>query len=232
MKLLITTLSTALLAGALAGTAFAGGASIDWDPVYTWEAGATATNSPAGGQLFGVGVVSSFDAPFGDLDANDPTTEYTIYIYGLISQGTVATGPPSTTFYTTNYTGGTIEIYAGSPRNSSFDPNPPNTNVPSTFTDGTLILGGSFTSFYTQTNNFTAFDTGNMEGAIDWTSGTLLNRTYNGIGEPCPGLFTGGITWEPSVLIPGYIFRNDGKIDLNCPTPTAPSTWGKIKSMY
>ena len=40
-------------------------------------------------------------------------------------------------------------------------------------------------------------------------------------GEPCPGLFTGGLTWRPTgdVLIPGYIFRHDGKIDLNCPVP-------------
>ena len=39
-------------------------------------------------------------------------------------------------------------------------------------------------------------------------------------GEPCPGLFTGGLTWRPTggVLIPGYLFRHDGKIDLtrNC----------------
>jgi hypothetical protein len=232
MKLLTTTLGAVLLVGALSGTAFAAGASIDWDPIFTWEAGATPTNSPPGGILYGVGLVSSFEAPFADLNANDPSKEYTIYIYGLLSQGTVAQGPPATTFYITDYTGGFIEIYEGSPRNSSYDPFPPSATVPSTFVDGTLILAGSFTSFYTQTNNFTTFAVGNMEGTINWTGGTLLSRVNNGSGEPCPGLFTGGITWRPDVLIPGYIFRHDGKIDLNCPVGTEQGTWGQIKSMY
>ncbi len=231
MRIFYIALLVSLVVVALPATVLAG-AAIDWDPIYTWEAGATATNSPLGGELKGVGVISSFDVPFQDLNAADPDTEYTIYIYGLISQGTVTSGIPAYTFYTTTYTGGTIEIYQGTPRNSVFDPNPPNANVPSTFTDGTPILVGSFTSFYTQTNNFTQFMTGNMEGNILWTGGTLFNRTYNTGGEPCPGLFTGGVTWNPAVLIPGYIFRHDGKIDLNCPTPAERSTWGEIKTHY
>src|SRR5262249_52144541 len=136
------------------------------------------------------------------------------------------------TFYTTNYTGGFIEIYCDSNKDAAFVPNPPNPTVPSKFANGTLILGGSFNSFYTRTNNFTAFKTGTMEGTITWTSGTLLDRMRDGNGQPCPGLFTGGITWNPNVLIPGYIFRDDGKIDLNCPVSALPSTWGRIKSKY
>jgi hypothetical protein len=38
------------------------------------------------------------------------------------------------------------------------------------------------------------------------------------------------VTWEPSVVPAGYIFRHDGKIDLNCPVPVDVSTWGRIKS--
>ncbi len=223
----LTGLAAVLLMTAAASTAHAG-ASIDWDPIYTWEPGATPTNSPIGGEMRAVGVISAFDAPFGDLDANDPTTEYTIYMYGLISQGTITQGPPATTFYSTTYAGGTIEIYAGSPRDAAYTPNPPNVDVPSTFTNGVLILSGTFDSFTTQTNNFTTFNTGNMEGTISWTGGTLLDRTTNN-GDPCPGLFTGGMTWLPSVLIDGYIFRHDGKIDLNCPLPVEATTWGSIK---
>lgn len=225
------TFASVLLLTLLPAAAF-GGASIDWDPIYTWEPGATPTNSIPGNELRAVGTVSSFDAPFADLDPNDPLKEYTIYMYGFISQGTIAQGPPATTFYTTNYTGGVIEIYEGSPRNSVYTPNPPNADVPSTFTDGTLILSGVFTSFYTQTNNFTTFQTGNMEGTITWNGGTLLSRVNDGNGQPCPGLFTGGMTWRTDVLIPGYIFRHDGKIDLNCPVPAESSTWGRIKSSY
>jgi hypothetical protein len=222
---------SALILGAMAAPAFAGPV-IDWDPAYVYGPGASTTVATPGAELRGVGIVSSFDGPLGDLNANDPTTEYTFIFRGLIAQPTVLTGPPAFTFYTTNYTGGIIELWAGSPRNSSFAPFPENAIVPSTFQDGTLLLSGVFTSFYTQTNNFTAFQTGNMEGSVSWTGGTRLASMNGGNGQPCPGLFTGGLTWRTDVLIPGYVFRHDGKIDINCPTPAAPSTWGKLKAQY
>jgi len=222
---------SALILGAMAAPAFAGPV-IDWDPAFVYGPGASTTVATPGAELRGVGIVSSFDGPLGDLDANGPTTEYTFIFRGLIAQPTVLTGPPAFTFYTTNYTGGIIELWAGSPRNSSFAPFPENAIVPSTFQDGTLLLSGVFTSFYTQTNNFTAFQTGNMEGNVSWTGGSRLSSMNGGNGQPCPGLFTGGLTWRTDVLIPGYVFRHDGKIDINCPTPAAPSTWGKLKAQY
>jgi hypothetical protein len=231
MRSWISLLCGAVLLGGFAAGPVAAGVSIDWDPAYTWEPGATPTNSNPGGVLQGVGIVSSFDVPFQDLNANDPNKEYTFYFHNLVSLGTVTYGSPGLQFYVTDYTGGTFELYEGSPRNSVFAPNPPNAQVPSTYIDGTLILAGSFTRFETQTNDFTANQVGNMEGEINWTGGTLLDRTNRG-GQPCPGLFTGGITWRPDVLIPGYIFRHDGKIDLNCPTPADPSSWGRIKAQY
>jgi hypothetical protein len=225
-------LTCAVLIGvSAAGLAFAGPA-IDWDPIFTWEPGATAYNSPVGGVLQGVGLVSKFDTPFADLNASDPTREYTIYIYGLVSQGTTTQSIGSMSVYTTNYVGGNIEIYEDLTPDASYDPNPPNAGVPGDFTDGTLILSGQFTTVHTTTNNFTTYNTGNMEGNINWTGGTLYSRTFNGNGRPCPGLFTGGLTWYPPVMIPGYVFRHDGKIDLDCPTPTVPSTWGELKGSY
>lgn len=220
-----------LLLCATIGPAFAG-PTFDWDPAYLWSPGATPINAPAGTELSIVGIISTFDVPFQDLDANDPTTEYTFYCHGLISDGTVSFGIPSTTFYRTTYTGGTIDIYASSPRNSAFDPNPPNATVPANFIDGTAILSGIFTGFYTETNNFTAFQTGTAEGQIQWTGGTMFDRVLMVGGQPCPGLFTGGATWKPELLIPGYLFRHDGKGDHNCPTGSQPSTWGRIKTLY
>ena len=221
-----------ILSGLVLAVPAAAGPFIDWDPMYLYGAGASTTLALPGAEMKGVGLVSYFDAPLADLNPNDPSTEYTFIVKGLIANPTVVSGIPSTQFYTTNYTGGRFELYAGSPRNSSFAPNPENAIVPSTFQDGTLLLGGNFTSFYTQTNNFTAFKTGNMEGAILWDSGSLLSRMNGGNGEPCPGLFTGALTWNPTVLITGYVFRHEGKIDMNCPTPSNPSTWGKVKAQY
>ena len=37
---------------------------------------------------------------------------------------------------------------------------------------------------------------------------------------------------RPADVLAGYVSQYDGKIDLNCPTPALPSTWGKIKSSY
>jgi hypothetical protein len=226
----LTTCAALLLVAPYARAAV--GPAIDWDPAYTWETGASVTNSPPGGEFKLVGIVSQFGPPLDALHADDPTKEYTFYVHGLISQGTVVAGPPATTFYTTNYTGGTFELYEDLSPESSFDPNPPNLTVPANYIDGTLLLKGNFTSFTVQSNNFTAFDVGNIEGNIIWTGGTLLALAQGPNPQPCPGLFTGGSTWYPAVLIPGYIYRHDGKIDFQCPVSTTTSTWGSIKALY
>ena len=225
---------TALLMGAFASAPALAGPMIDWDPAYVYGPGAAVGVVPPGSELRGVGIVSLFDGPLGFLDANDPNKEYTFIFRGLISQPTLVQGIPAIQFYTTNYNGGIFELYEGTPRNSSFAPNPENAIVPSTFQDGTLLLSGVFTSFYVQTNNFTQSQSGNMEGNILWNGGSLLPILNGGSGQACPGLFTGGITWNtaPGVGIPGYAFRHDGKIDLNCPTPSSSKTWGQIKSKY
>jgi hypothetical protein len=204
---------------------------VDWDPAYFYEPGAAFNNSIPGTELKIVGIVSAFGPPLAFLNANDPSKDYTFYVYGLISNGTATFGPPATEFYITTYTGGTIEVYEGTPRDAVFDPNPPNANVPSTFVNGTLILSGTVSNFFTQSNNFTANMTGNSEGNITWTGGSLIGYVLDG-GTPCPALFTGGMTWLPSVNIQGYLFRHDGKIDHECPTPAKTSTWGRMKSLY
>lgn len=220
-----------LAAVAFAATAEAG-PSIDWDPIHFYAPPtSTFNNQPAGNSLTGVGTVSKFDAPFAFLDASDPTREYTIYIGGLTSLGTTTIGAPGLQFYTTNYTGGTIAIYEDLSPDHVYGVNPPNGTAPSTFQDGTLLLAGFFTRFLVQTNDFTSFQVGNAEGDITWNGGSLLALTNQG-GEPCPGLFTGGLTWRASIVPQGYLFTHDGKIDLNCPTPTAPSSWGRLKGQY
>jgi hypothetical protein len=236
MRLGITLIFVGVVAFAFGGTALAG-PPIDWDPLFVYSIGsppATFDNQPAGQEIQGVGLVSTFGPPIDFLNSTMPATEYSIFIHGLISLGTSSITSSGFTFYTTNYSGGSIEIYQDTSPDAVFDPFPPNANVPSTFTDGVPILTGTFTSFVIQTNNFTAHDTGNMEWSITWTGGTLFSYTFSPSGQPCPGLLTGGITWDPSpgVLIPGYLFRNDGKIDFNCPTATKQSTWGQVKGIY
>jgi len=238
MRFWSSLISAGLVAFALSGPAMAG-PTLDWDPLFVYmPAAANAHVQPAGLELKGVGIVSKFDVPLDSLNqyiSPPGPNEYTIFIHGLSSAGTDSIGSPGSKLYTTDYTGGSIEIYEDSTPDASFDPNPENTGVPGDFIDGgPPILTGSFTRFVVQTNDFTVHKTGNMEGDILWTGGTLFVKTVSKSGAPCPGLFTGGITWEPlpNVLVPGYLFRHDGKIDFNCPVPTQPSTWGRIKSSY
>jgi hypothetical protein len=205
---------------------------LEMDPAYFYEAGATPTNSIPGSALFIVGTISTFGSPLDFLDASDPSKDYTFYVHGMLSNGTTPTpAPPLGNFYTTTYTDGVIEVYEGTPRDAVFDPNPPNANVPSTFTNGTLILSGTISGLYWQSNDFTNFNSGNAEGHILWSGGLYFPLMSKG-GTECPSLFTGGTTWLPSLNIAGYLFRHDCKIDLECPTPAKESTWGRVKKLY
>src|SRR5262249_42675315 len=71
MRLRISLIGVLLLLLAVP-VARAGGPSIDWDPAYTWEPGASVSNSPSGGEFKLVGTVSAFDVPFQFLNAGDP----------------------------------------------------------------------------------------------------------------------------------------------------------------
>lgn len=218
MRFRNTILLAALMGLVMVGPANAG-IIFDWDPAFGWvePGGATPSNIPAGHELKFVGDITDIGPPLDFLDPSDPGVEYTFYVYGLISTGTVTAGPVGTQFYTTNFNGGFIEIYEDNTPDFVYTPNPPNADVPSKFTDGTLILSGQFTRFVVETNNFTAYQVGHAEGDIVWTGGSLFPTIAEEVGDECPGLFTGGLTWRPEILIDGYMFRHDGKIDLNCP---------------
>jgi hypothetical protein len=230
----------------LLGTVVPAGAAplIDWDPAFYYHSQPSGPHGvPAGGNAFVVGEISVFGGALSVLNPNIALgTEYTFYMAGMSTTvGTTTTNIPTIgEVYTTIYdVPGTIEVWEDAPANigftpANFTPNPPNGDVPSKFTDGTLILSGTVNNFYWQSNNFTLFMSGISEADITWTGGTLLDLLRPpGGGDPCTSLYTGGITWLPSLLIDGYLFRHDGKIDLECPTGTArTSTWGRLKSLY
>src|SRR5262249_16151096 len=128
-------LALALVAPALVAPAQAAPA-IDWYPVMLYSlppsgAGAlTPNNAPVGAQLVGVGTVSTFGPPLTFLNANIPAFEYSIYVYGLISTGTITSGGPGLFFYSTNYSGGFIEIPAGTDPPPAVAPFPPDPAAP------------------------------------------------------------------------------------------------------
>jgi hypothetical protein len=105
--------------------------------------------------------------------------------------------------------------------------NPPNATAPSTFTDGTLLFGGSMPTLMI-TVDLTTGD-GSLSGTIDFDSGSevpnippdqLNGWTFAGLGAGFPGV--------PE----GYIWQVDGEVYLPDPTETQETNWGGVKSLF
>ena len=219
----------ASIAGAQCGT----GPSIILNTATFGIEGPTAVTPPyvstAGNQLIMVGLVQSFCAPFADLNASDPGTEYTLVVTGLISGGTTH---PIPNLYATSYTGGTFTIYQGSPRNAPTSaaaaPAATYPTVPSEYTDGgaIAILSGTLSGFNVtmQTNG-----AGGYAANATFTGGTLYSRVA-GTG---PVIMQGAMCAVSGCLPPagGYSAQFDGKFDTPV-TPNLKSTWGTLKLLY
>src|SRR5262245_44792766 len=234
MRRILLSIGVALLLSAPAVPAVAT-PIIDWDPGEYYAPGTTTVyNAPVGDSLWVVGTISAFGGTLAFLNPTIRTYESTFYLSGMSSTGTGTTPfPPYGNIYVTPYAGGTIEIYEDTSPEASFDPNPPNATVPSNFRDGTLILSGTVSNMYWQTNDFpTGFQTGISEANILWTGGAYFDKVQRIGGEACPSLFTGGITWRTGLVPVADLSRHDGKIYLECPTPAQNSTWGRLKSLY
>jgi hypothetical protein len=183
--------------------------------------------STAGDTLTIVGHVVQFQDPFDDLDANDPTVEYTYVYSGLISAGTVVSGSGMFAVYDTDYAGGILRIYEDPAQNSDFA-------NPATFADGTMILEASLSNFRLTTLAINC--SGNQSGSFQFTGGTLFDRvSAGGIGYEgiIAGLFSVCSSLVPSAQqTQGYFGLSDSKLDIDPPTPTRKSSWSRIKTQY
>lgn len=240
MKLKI---GAAMLAGALLLGGTATGASaqcvpgvlLDWDQAFAYETNYTPATftSALNSQLEVVGRLVVLCGPLAGYDPNDPTKEYTIYLTGLTSAGTQK---PTATRWTTSYSGGQFFVYEGSPEDTP-DPGSmpalPNAAVPSTFTNGTVILSGTLSNFRTQIvlsgGNYNTTLLGNFivtggsaAGAFVGTGNGLLQGTWCPNGSGATGLCP---------LPTGYSAVSNGKFDVPV-TPANGSTWGAIKALY
>ncbi len=199
---------------------------IDFGVSYAKEDSRAANDktSTAGDTLTIVGKVANFQDPFADLDAHSTTLEYTYVMTGLVSGGSYTDGP----YYNTDYSGGTLRIYEDPSMDADFG------NM-ATFSNGTLILEATFTSFQTAVIQFPTCD-GTQNGGFQFTGGTLFSRVSEG-GIGYTGIDTGAFavcsTTPPSAQVAqGYFGESDTKLDVNPPTPVEKSSWGGIKTRY
>jgi hypothetical protein len=105
---------------------------------------------------------------------------------------------------------------------------PPNATAPSTFTDGTLILGGHI-EFMVLNYDFAA-NQGGFTGSIHFDEGSLLAQVPEAQRD---GWILSGLAGRPNPAIPdGYDHQISGECRIPGPVPADHKTWGALKALY
>src|SRR4030095_802964 len=176
-----------------------------------------------------VGLVTSV-GPLLVPDYDTDLYEYTFYLFNLTVNARTF-DVPSQTLVVGFGDNGRARYYedfvvGGTPHN--YGVNPPNATAPSTFTDGTLVLGGDvdqFALFY----DFIA-NQGFYSGQMTQDEGLFFDLGYV---NPVGGWTLGGLLGRRNRSIPtGYDNQISGECVLRQPDPAAHATWGAIKKMY
>jgi len=186
---------------------------------YGWETGGFLP-SEAGDVLYFTCSAGAIDPVFGvDLG----TEEVTFYMYDLVSTGEIDTGGNNVMV---NYSGGYLDIYRDAAQNADWGTYPPNATSPATFTDGTLLFRGAFTSMTVFVN---IVGNGAFEGALDGIAGEILSEVCQDCAYTWGGTFLKGT----GAQIPdGYDLQVDGLFELDGAVANEESTWSGVKSLY
>jgi len=161
------------------------------------------------------------------LTADFTNNQYTYQFANLQAIGSESAPP----FLFLFYSPGRYRMYEdaiGGGTNRDYGVNPPNATAPSTFTDGTLILGGVVTNFILTldlTNNNGSFN-GDITFDEGTQQGTIPAASLN--GWTFAGLTSGSGTGTPE----GYSHQVDGEVRVPGPTPVQVKSWGKVKDLY
>ena len=142
--------------------------------------------------------------------------DFTLNQYTLVATATLlVVGPPS------QYSPATVQMWEDPIASGTAA----NYAVAASFTDGLMILSGSFDGNLTR-NRFTT-TLGNFIGKVDFAGGSRLGDLSTPQDWPFGGAWKRGISGIPS----GYNDNWDGKIDLS-PVAVEPRTWGAVKEMF
>lgn len=172
-----------------------------------------------------LGIVLSVNPAL--LTIDNVNNEYTYRFYNLAAVSTETAAP----FLFVFYSAGDFDIYEdsrGLGTAADYGTNPANATAPSTFVDGTNILGGTVTNFVLTLD--LSSGTGSFNGDIAFNrgtqSGSIPPAQLN--GWTFAGLTSGGGTGTPE----GYQHQVDGEIRVPDVVPAQPATWGQVKSTY
>jgi len=181
-----------------------------------------ATFGEPGSGYVGLGTVPFLFAP---LVSNTTLNEYTMVI-----QCQTPSVIPVGGLEIVNYATGSVTIYEDSKAlgtTADYAPNPPNSTVPATFSDGTAILVGTLTNFQLIVD--TSNGVGSFEAVLNVTGGTQLG---NFPADQRTGWTFSGTTGEALNIPAGYAHQIDGQSFLNGPTAARRISWGRLKAGY
>ena len=131
--------------------------------------------------------------------------------------------------YIWSFVGGTVDIYEDAGTARDYGINPPNATAPSTFEDGTLVLGGDFTMMMLVWNSITG--AGSLEGTMDLNRGSQLGNIPM---EQRTGWTLAALRdiQFPITTPEGYFWQIDGYLEISDPIPTEKTSWGQLKQQY
>lgn len=209
---------------------------LKWDANgFSYETGTPYANysSTAGNVLTNVLAITLFCNPLASYNPNNPANEYTMVWTGLVSGGTVPTPfGLSGVKRTTLYTGGAFALYEGPVNARAWVSGTIPTPVLAfpAYADGSVLLSGAIDSLTTVVTTSSSGSTnGSFRGRYRITGGPLATVFCSGhvVSDLMDGL------WFPVAPPAGYTGHNNGKFDgPDCSTPTAPATWGRLKTLY
>ncbi len=129
-----------------------------------------------------------------------------------------------------SFSSGTFDVYCDSLAGGTaadYGTNPPNATAPSTFEDGECVLGGDITSFSIVYDPSTG--TGDLDGMMSLNRGTQLSSIPP---DQRTGWTLAAVRDDTPELPAGYRWQITGRVSINEPVPTRPTTWGHLKQHY
>jgi hypothetical protein len=173
--------------------------------------------------LGGVTSFGDYLAPY----VNTTVNQYTYYYFDLTVQS--HDYYPDFRYLEVGFANpGRGRFYEDSSTPAVFGVYPPNATAPSTFIDGTLILGGHI-EFLVLNYDFEA-NQGGFTGNIHFDEGSLLDQIPEAQRD---GWTLSGLAGRPNPSIPnGYDHQISGECIIPGPVPAAHRTWGALKALY
>lgn len=174
-----------------------------------------------------LGFVTEFKTPIVE-HVNPAVNEYTYFYYDLtvvsndFTDGVLMVtfaDPGRGRFYEDPKSGGTPALYGV---------NPPNATAPSSFVDGSVILGGQITGMFFWYDY--VMNQGGFSANMSFDEGTLI--TYIPPNQR-NGWTLAGLTGRPNPSVPdGYQHQISGECRIPGSVSAKSTTWGAIKALY